>query len=126
MNAGKKEWVVVEKSELGKNIYRLLLASENEFFLFFCSNLRQLRDLLKKKSKIKGFIVNANTFGESWKDSVAWFETDPQLQAQKIFVCGEKEENLQNLLVKLKNSVVLEKPFHPQAFLKTLKRLEAR
>jgi hypothetical protein len=113
--------VIIDRSILAVNMYRLLLRPLGAFFLM-AKRYEEARPWFFRKDKIDLAVFNSNTFGKKFDEYVARFESDePLAGVPKIFLCRDTEKGWQKRLSRLSNSRVMERPFHPDDFLKAVK-----
>ena len=115
--------VIVDRSLLAVNMYRLLLSPVVTTFLV-AKRYEEARPWFFRREKIDIAILNSNTFGKKFDEYYDHFSKDEPLQKMpKVFLCREKEGNWQANLKKLPNSTVVARPFHPDAFLELITRI---
>lgn len=113
--------VIVDRSVLAVNMYRLLLRPLGASFLI-AKRYEEARPWFFRKDKIDLAIFNSNTFGKKFDEYLKRFESDEPLAGiPKIFLCRDIEKTWAKRLGRLSNARVVEKPFHPDDFLKTVK-----
>ena len=109
--------VIVDRSILAINMYRLLLSPMITTFLVF-KRYEQARPFFFRRDKPNLAIVNSNTFGKKFDKYYDHFSKDEPLKdIPKIFLCREMEEEWRARLEKLSGSTVVTRPFHPDVFL---------
>ena len=124
-----KRWAIVEQSELGKNIYRLLLSDKKAFSLVFYSNLSILQSQLVARSvALDGLVISSGVFGDRFDQHLRWLQHNVALhQIPKIILCSEGDKSRKLQLQRIPRTKVLSKPFHPDDFYSILNdsRVEA-
>jgi len=109
---------VIDRSVLAVNIYRLLLRPLGVSILV-ARRYEEARPWFFRKSGIDLAIFNSNTFGKKFIEYFSRFEKDePLVVTPKIFLCRETEKEWKKRLGSLPNTWVIERPFHPDEFLK--------
>lgn len=115
--------IIVDRSFLAVNMYKLLLRPFVTTFLV-AKRYEEARPWFFRREKIDIAFFNTNTFGRKFDDYYAHFVADEPLQKiPKVFLCCERDRDLQSKLKKLPNSTVVMRPFHPDAFMKLVKDL---
>jgi hypothetical protein len=115
--------VIVDKSILAVNMYRLLLRPLVTTFLV-AKRYEEARPWFFRRDRIDLAIFNSNTFGKKFDEYFEHFSKDePLAKVPKIFLCREKEDGWQKKLKSLQKSAVVMRPFHPDDFLALLKRV---
>ncbi len=113
----QKRWAIVEPSELGKNIYRLLLSDQKVFSLTFYSSLAGLKELLARSVALDGLVIDASAFGDRFDQHLEWLRRTTALhQISKIILCAEGEKSRKLKLHAIPRTQILSKPFHPDDF----------
>lgn len=113
--------VIVDRSILAVNMYRLLLRPMGTLFLV-AKRYEEARPWFFRRDRIDLAIFNSNTFGKKFEEYLDHFNKDePLARIPKIFLCREGEEKLKKKLKKLPMTKVVDKPFHPDEFLKLIK-----
>lgn len=113
--------VIVDRSILAVNMYRLLLRPMGASFLV-AKRYEEARPWFFRKDRIDLAIFNSNTFGKKFDEYFKRFESDgPVAGIPKIFLCRDSEKTWSKQLGRLTNAKVMEKPFHPDDFLKVVK-----
>ncbi|MFH0799077.1 MAG: hypothetical protein V2A66_02705, partial [Pseudomonadota bacterium] len=110
--------LVVDRSELAGNIYRLLLAPLGVTPLV-CKRFEEARPHFFRREGVRLAIFNSNMFGKKFDDIVQRIvEEPPTRKAKKIFICreGEAEGEWRKKLAGLSGSHVVIRPFHPDEF----------
>ena len=115
--------VIVDRSMLAVNMYRLLLKPWGSLFLV-AKRYEEARPWFFRKDKIDLAIFNSNTFGKKFDEYFDHFSHDePLAKVPKVFLCKEGEKAWGDKLRKSPRAKVLVKPFHPDEFLKIIDNL---
>jgi len=102
-------------------MYRLLLRPLGASFLV-AKRYEEARPWFFRRDKIDLVIFNSNTFGKKFDEYFKRFESDEPLAViPKIFLCRDSEKDWSERLGRLANTKIVEKPFHPDDFLKTVR-----
>lgn len=118
--------VIVDKSILATNMYKLLLRPVVTTFLV-AKRYEEARPWFFRRDKIDLAIFNSNTFGRKFDEYHERFLKDePLAKVPKIFLCREKEDDWQKRLNSLSRSVVIMRPFKPDDFLALVRRVSER
>lgn len=116
--------IIADRSELAKNLYQLLFAP-------LCASItveKRLEALLATAKRGNGpdlIIINSNVLGKKAHDAFSQISGNDKLSGlKKIFICkdGANDASFREGLGKLKNSKVIIRPFHPDEFVKLVKK----
>ena len=116
--------VIADRSELAANLYRLLL-SPLGVNLIVRKKFEDAAPNFSGRERIDLGIINSNVFGKRFEEIFQGIEEVlPLARVKKIFICkdGDSEKEIRKRLKELKNSTVVTRPFHPDEFLKLVKR----
>jgi len=115
--------VIVDRSLLAVNMYRLLLSPVITTFMV-AKRYEEARPWFFRRDKIDIAIINSNTFGKKFNEYYNHFSGDEPLEKiPKLFLCRDKEDDWQLRLKKLPSATVVVRPFHPDAFLELVTRI---
>jgi DNA-binding response OmpR family regulator len=115
--------IVIDRSLLAVNMYRLLLKPLVSAFLV-AKRYEEARPWFFRREKINMAIVNSNTFGKKFEEYYRRFtEDEPLKDIPKIFLCRDKENDWQKKLKGLPNTNILMRPFHPDELLEIVRRV---
>lgn len=118
--------VIVDRSLLAVNMYRLLLSPVVTTFLI-AKRYEEARPWFFRRDRIDLAIFNSNTFGKKFDDYFGRFAKDePLSKVQKIFLCREKEDEWVKKLKSLPRSQVVFRPFSPDDLLSLVKKVTER
>ncbi len=110
--------VVIDQSRLAINMYRLLLKEEKVNFLV-ANNYIDARPWFFKPGRIDLVIINSNIFGSKIEKIFEQLIADePLIKLPKIFIYQEKDEQLKTRLENMPKAHLLQRPFHPDEFMK--------
>ena len=110
--------LVVDRSELAANMYRLLLSSQG-VSIIVRKRFEEARPHFYRREAPSLAIFNSNIFGKKFPEVLRHMsEEEPLRRVSKIFLCRESphEEIWRESLEKLPNSRVMGRPFHPDEF----------
>lgn len=111
----KRRIIVVDRSELAANMYRLLLAGFDAN-LVVRKRFEEARPHFFRRDKIDLGIFNSNVFGKKIEEIIGHILNDePISKVNKIFICkdSESDEDVAGRLSSVPNSCVIRRPFHP-------------
>ena len=118
--------VVIDRSLLAVNMYRLLLKPLVTTFLV-AKRYEEARPWFFRREKIAMAIVNSNTFGKKFEEYYRRFlQDEPLKEIPKIFLCRDKENDWQKKLMGLPNATIVMRPFHPDELLEIARRVMER
>jgi hypothetical protein len=118
--------IVVDRSLLAVNMYRLLLSPVVTTFLV-AKRYEEARPWFFRRDKIDLAIFNSNTFGKKFDEYLDRFSKDePLARIPKIFLCREKEDEWVKKLKALPRTQVVMRPFYPDDFLALVKRMTSK
>lgn len=107
--------VIVDRSELAKNIYRLLLKPVDAVLIIRCRIDKIVLNFLRG-GRVGLVIFNSNIFPKKFDEIVTRFLGDELFQkTQKIFICRKdlSENDWRKRFSALPNAIVVDRPFHP-------------
>jgi hypothetical protein len=115
-----RQWriIIVDRSELAANMWKLLLSP---FYasLIIRKRFEEARPHFFRREGVDLAIFSSNIFGKKFDEIFARLSADqPVAKAHKVFVCKEAEgpSDAGAKLAKLANSTVVRRPFHPDEF----------
>lgn len=114
--AMSKRVVIIDKSQLSNNVFRLLLDKWKPTILSF-KRFEEAREALVRKPQIDLMIFNSNSIGSKLNSYLDAFCDDRDIAViPKIFLCLEakREDRWSEVLAGAPNAVVLRRPFHPE------------
>ena len=115
--------VIVDKSLLAVNMYKLLLQPVVTTFLV-AKRYEEARPWFFRGDKIDIAIFNSNTFGKKFDEYFERFKKDePLAKVPKIFLCREKDEDWLKKLKGLPKTALVMRPFHPDRFLALVRNI---
>lgn len=124
---GHVKIVIADRSELAANLYGLLL-SPLSAELIIRKRFEEARPLFFRRDGVRVGIFNSNIFGKKFDEIFQRImEDEPVRSAKKIFICRENftDDPCLKKLEHVPNSNIVQRPFHPDEFLKLVEKLLA-
>lgn len=124
--SGDPRILIIDKSALAANLYRLLLSPLGAG-LVLRRRFEDSRHDIMRKGAFQLIIVNSNTIGKKFQEVCSQLEEAPGADVPKLFICrgDDSEAELKNRISALVRATLIYKPFHPDEFASTVKRLLA-
>lgn len=120
--------IVVDKSELASNLYRLLLKFTGAA-LIVRKRYEDVENLFLRKTSIDLAIFNSNAFGKKFSDILKKIiEVEIIRKTKKIFILRDNatEKLWANRIAHIPNSTMVIRPFHPDELKDTINELLLR
>lgn len=117
--------VIVDKSELARNIYFILLSPLGAP-LIIKRRFEEAKPHFYRHENVKLAIFNTNIFGKQFDEITKRIsDEEPLRNMEKIFLCKDSpiEAGCKGILSRIANSTILTRPFHPDEFTALVKKL---
>lgn len=122
--ASQPRIVIVDRSQLAGNMYRLLLSPLEPAIALF-RRFEDARPRLAGRERCDLALISAQTFGKRSEEICAALEQEEALRRlRKLFLVSEGEEGmaLRERLGRLPNAAIVARPFHPDELLALIRR----
>lgn len=121
--------VIIDRSQLAGNMYRLLLSPLMPAIALF-RRFEDARPRFAGRERVDLALISTQTFGKRGEDICTALEREEELRrVRKLFLIPEGDEGmaLRKRLGSLPNAAIVARPFHPDELLALIQReLEVR
>jgi len=120
--------VIVDRSLLAANLYKLLLAPLGAV-IAVRRRFEEARPDIARRGAVQLLIINCNAVGKKYSEVAAELEREASLaDVPKVFFCeeGEAESIMRKRLAQIPKAEVISRPFHPDEFAALVNKLLRR